>query len=532
MIAVEPPKGEATPVSRYAWYALGVMMLVHMLSIVDRQILSILAEQIKADLKLTDAQLGFLFGTAFAVFYTLFGIPMGRLADSWYRTRLMAIGLALWSLMTALSGFASSYALLTIARLGVGVGEASASPAAVSMQADYFPKRVRGRANAVYSCGAFLGAGLSLPLGGSIAQGWNNAFGDNGPLGLVGWQAAFIVVGLPGLLVAAWVWSLKEPQRLGARGEPVQVSHAGAWRGFANEVMAIVPPFTLWSVSRYRGELRRNLLILAGVASVMTLLIASTGDVAQWVIFGAAIYAVASWVQTLRYKDAPTFRLIWGTREVILLLLGFGSLAVLTYSLTFWAAPYAIRTYHVSAATAGLAIGLPTAAAAAGGILAGGWLTDAWRRRDARGRIFTPMIAPIITAPLVVIQYFAPDFTTFALLNAAVCASTNMWAGAALAANQDLVLPRMTGTISATHIMANTLLGACIGPYGTGKVATITGDLRLGVYSCLVFAPVALLCLWLVSRKVGELEQTKAERARQAGEPTDPILSDAAFAAP
>ena len=124
----------------YAWYALGVMVVVYMLNFIDRQILSILAEDIKHDLDLTDAQLGFLYGTAFAIFYALFGIPLGRLADSWYRGRLMALGLAVWSSMTALSGFATSYGQLAIARVGVGVGEASASPAAFSMLADYFPK--------------------------------------------------------------------------------------------------------------------------------------------------------------------------------------------------------------------------------------------------------------------------------------------------------------------------------------------------------------------------------------------------------
>jgi MFS family permease len=507
---------KAVGASRYAWYAVGVMTVVHMLSFIDRQVLSILAEQIRRHLDLTDANLGFLYGTTFAIFYMLFGIPLGRLADRWWRTRLMAIGLALWSAMTVLSGFATSFAWLAIARLGVGVGEASASPAAFSMQADFFPRHLRARANAIYSVGVYLGMGLSLPLGGAISQAWNQAYGNAGPLGLVGWQAAFIGVGLPGMLVAAWVWSLREPQRLDANGTPVTVSYAGAWRSFIGELQALLPPFTLWSVSRFRGELARNLVLLLVVTALMTLLMRWTGDTAQWLIYGVAIYAVASWVQVLRYNDAPTHRLIWATPEVRFILLGFGLLALITYSVGFWAAPYAIRTFHQSAPSVGLAIGIPGAIASACGVLLGGWLSDRWKRYNPRGRIYTCMLAPLLTTPLLLAQYFAADFATFALLSASVYAASSIWLGSANAAAQDLVLPRMYGIISATYIMANTLIGLCLGPYSTGKIATVTGSLRSGVISALLVAPVAIACLWLAARGAAEVERLKAERAQQA----------------
>ena len=131
------PSSPARPrIGAYAWYALFVLVLVYIVNFIDRQILSILVGDIKRDLSVSDAQIGFLYGTAFAVFYALFGIPLGRLADSWYRGRLMAMGLALWSSMTALSGFASSFTMLAVARIGVGIGEASASPAAYTMISD------------------------------------------------------------------------------------------------------------------------------------------------------------------------------------------------------------------------------------------------------------------------------------------------------------------------------------------------------------------------------------------------------------
>src|ERR687889_735740 len=160
-------------IGRYAWYALFVLVLVYIVNFIDRQIISILAQDIKHDLHVDDAQIGFLYGTAFAVFYALFGIPLGRLADSWYRGRLMAIGLTLWSSMTALSGLANSFGMLAAARVGVGIGEASASPAAYSMIADFFPKERRATALSIYSSGLYIGGGLSLPIGGLVLSRWN-----------------------------------------------------------------------------------------------------------------------------------------------------------------------------------------------------------------------------------------------------------------------------------------------------------------------------------------------------------------------
>ena len=150
------------PGSRYAHYVLFVLIIVYIFNFIDRQIISILAEEIKADLGIGDAEIGFLYGTAFAVFYAVFGIPLGRLADLWNRKSLIAIGLSFWSLMTALSGFAKSYPALAACRFGVGVGEASATPAAFSMLSDYYSPRVRATVLAIYSSGIYLGAGIGF----------------------------------------------------------------------------------------------------------------------------------------------------------------------------------------------------------------------------------------------------------------------------------------------------------------------------------------------------------------------------------
>ena len=192
-------------VPAYSWYALSILVVVYVLNFVDRNIISILAEDIKADLGLRDDQIGFLYGTAFGVFYALFGIPLGKLADSWNRVRLMTAGLAIWSAFTALSGFAKNFAMLSVARIGVGVGEATASPSAYSLISDWFPKKMRATALAIYSSGLYVGGGVSLLIGGAIVERWNAAYPVDAPLGLAGWQAAFIIVGLPGLLLAVLV---------------------------------------------------------------------------------------------------------------------------------------------------------------------------------------------------------------------------------------------------------------------------------------------------------------------------------------
>ncbi|NNL67927.1 MAG: MFS transporter, partial [Myxococcales bacterium] len=146
----------------YASYVLTVLVIVYLFNFIDRQLPSILAERIKADMAVSDAELAYLYGTVFAVFYAIFGIPLGRLADVWNRRSLVAIGLAFWSGMTAASGLARNFTELSVARIGVGVGEASATPAAYSMLSDYFPKSLRATALSIYSSGIYLGGGLAL----------------------------------------------------------------------------------------------------------------------------------------------------------------------------------------------------------------------------------------------------------------------------------------------------------------------------------------------------------------------------------
>lgn len=187
-------------------YVLAVLVLVYAVNFIDRNILSVLLQPIKEELGASDTAMGLLTGFAFAVFYTLAGIPIARIADRGSRRTVMAVGIAFWSLMTAASGLARSFTQLAIARIGVGVGEASATPAAHSIISDYFPPERRTRAIAIYNTGAGAGVLFGLLLGGWLQQ-------------TVGWRTAFLVVGLPGLLVALLVQTtLPEPKRGASEG--------------------------------------------------------------------------------------------------------------------------------------------------------------------------------------------------------------------------------------------------------------------------------------------------------------------------
>jgi MFS family permease len=186
---------------RYRNYALGVLFLGYVVNFIDRSILAILLEPIKLDLALTDTQLGLLGGLAFAIFYTTMGIPIAALADRWSRVKILSISIVIWSGMTALCGMASGFMMLLLARIGVGVGEAGASPPSHSLISDYFPLKTRATALSIYALGIPFGSMVGNFVGGWGAQE-------------LGWRMTFLMVGLPGIFVALLVWTtLKEPPR-------------------------------------------------------------------------------------------------------------------------------------------------------------------------------------------------------------------------------------------------------------------------------------------------------------------------------
>lgn len=499
--------------SAYSWYVLGVLVVVYILNFIDRQILSILAVDIKRDLGLTDDQLGFLGGAAFAVFYALFGVPLGRLADRWHRVRLLSIGLLLWSTMTALSGFARNALVLSLARMGVGVGEATASPTAYSLISDYFPSRQRGTALAIYSSGLYLGGGVSLLIGAKISKTWDAAYPGGGMAGLVGWQAAFVAVGLPGVLLALWVASLREPARQSdsVKGERHPLAD------FLIDLSMLVPPLTLIHAAR-RGwkAVLINLVVAAAMASLAFGMIKLTGNFPQWSSVGFGYYAVFSWASTLRQRDPATFRLIWGTPAFICTALGYGLVSLVAYALAFWGPFFAETVLKLPKEQLAFVLGGGGALAGFLGVILGGRMSDWLRQRNPAGRILVVMFG--VLAPIVPIWI---GFTTegalmFYLMNflAVTFAATAL--GAAAATTQDLVLPRMRGTATASFFLATTLVGLALGPYLVGQVSEITGSMRTGVLSLIGVAPIALGLLFYAYSALPRAEATIAERAAAA----------------
>ncbi len=502
----------------YSWYVLGVLVLVYIFNFIDRQIMSILAEDIKADLGVGDAEIGFLYGTVFGVFYALFGIPLGRLADMWHRINLLSIGLALWSGMTALSGFAQNFAQLAAARIGVGVGEASASPVAFSVLSDYFPKEKRATALAIYSSGLYLGGGISLFTGGLIKDQWNAVFPGGGPLGLVGWQAAFLAVGIPGLLLALWVKTLREPIR-GLSEGIVMPREPHPWPKFFTELSSVLPPLTLFHAARFgRRALVANLLGLAVVALLVVGLIALFGRAPQWIALGTGAYAVFSWSQSLKARDAPTHALIWGTPTFLMMVLGFGLISFKGYALGFWGAPYAIRSFGVDAASAGFFLGAGGALGGFLGVIFGGRMGDLFRKTNPSGRILVGFAALFLTAPLVWLQFSTASLSAFYVLAFLNSVTSSMWVGVAAATCQDLVLPRMRGAATATYFLGTTIIGLGLGPFTVGLLSELLGDLGTAAISIIAVLPLSALLLFLVYRQLPAAEASRLDRARAAGE--------------
>jgi MFS family permease len=184
----------------YSWYALGLLTLIYIMNFVDRVLIYLLFVPIKKEMLFSDTQLALLGSTSFVIFYTVLGIPFGKIADKYSRRKLVAFGLTVWSLFSGLTGFTHGFWQIFLCRMMVGIGEASLGPAALSMLSDYFPSRMRATVQATFSSAIAIGTGIAFFIGGWI----NDAFS---------WRHAFYFLGFPGLMLAVFAYFLKEPQR-------------------------------------------------------------------------------------------------------------------------------------------------------------------------------------------------------------------------------------------------------------------------------------------------------------------------------
>tara|TARA_B110000305_G_scaffold4723_1_gene4595 strand:+ start:2251 stop:3585 length:1335 start_codon:yes stop_codon:yes gene_type:complete len=298
----------------YSWYVVAVLMFAYTVAFIDRQILSLLIQPIKEDLGVSDTQIGLLAGLAFAIFYSFIGIPIAKLADTKNRVSIISVGVALWTLMTALCGLTKTYFFLFLARIGVGVGEAALSPAAYSMIADYFPKEKLGRAIGIYVIGLYLGAGIALLVGSAVISIVSSMPPISLPMyGVIKpWQLTFLLVSIPGILVLLLLLTVKEPPRIN-NSDPSDIQNAsfkdvviylwGLRKIFINLNIgicingAVIAGFMVWIPEWLRRTFEVS-IVDAGLIYGLALL-----------IFGSMGPFIGGWISDYlakkNYKDAP-----------------------------------------------------------------------------------------------------------------------------------------------------------------------------------------------------------------------------------
>jgi MFS family permease len=366
---------------------------------------------------------------------------------------------------------------------------------------------MRGTALGIYSAGLFVGSGVSLVIGGAIVEAWNAAYPQDAPLGLAGWQAAFLAVGLPGIAMAFWVASLREPARGVLDGIPTPPAERPFAEFFA-QLGQLIPPFTLVTAARRgRGALAANLAAAGVIALALSRL---TGNSEQFWFLAVGFYAVFSWASGLRTRDRATFSMTWRSTAFMAVVLAYGMICFVGYSVSYWAAPYAERTFALGKAELGLLIGAPNAVGGFLGVILGGRLADFLHERHHGGRALVLVIALLGAVPAILVGYLAESMTVFLVCNFLVQLATSSALGAAAAASQSLVLPRMRGVATAIFFLGTTLLGLALGPFTAGFVSEATGNLAYGVIATLAVVPIGLaavaVAVRLMPAKLAELK--------------------------
>lgn len=526
-----------------AVYALVLVSLTQAVSLMDRQILAILLPRIKADLRVGDAEMGLLYGTVFALFYAVFSLPLGRLADGWVRTRLLSIAIVVWSAMTALGGFASSFTTLALSRLGVGIGEASAQPAGMSLLADSFPKSARGTIASVLAAGVSLGLGGALLLGGAVVAWWDaswpNAVGA--PLGLRAWQAAFLIAAIPGLVLGLLLAGLPEPVRGAADGiasPPDPAPFKASWL----TLYAILPVANWFYLAGKRAPARTWAGNLAGIALIALAAWALTawtnairppmgvslklggielgGNALQWLISGIGAVIVLNWLQSLRVQDKPAFALIGASTATWLTTAIAAIQTLVNYAVMGWTPTYLTRHFHLSALEVGQQFGVLSAVIGIIGPLVAGPVSDWIGQRLGGGRLYVTLISLGLSPLPGILAYRAETLAGFYLYFSVYSFLLTMWMPPIYATFLDLVLPRMRGSVMSFYIMTMTIVGLGTGPYLIGLMSDINGgDIASAILTLYWLSPVLVILTIALIFAFPRHEAAMLDRARAAGEP-------------
>ncbi|RJT21202.1 MFS transporter [Chakrabartia godavariana] len=532
-------EGKSVP-AKGAWYALLVIALTNAMSLLDRNILAILAPRIKADLGVGDAEMGLLYGTVFALFYALFSLPLGRLADGWVRTRLLSLCIGFWSAATALAAFASSFGILALSRLGVGIGEGATQPAGTSLIYDYWPKERRGFVMAVLASSIAIGLGGSLVLGGVAANWWDMSYaGQAAPLGLSGWQFAFLAAATPGFLLALVLWRLKEPRRGAMDGietppDPAPFSASAA-------VLGSVTPGFNWFSLRRRGatgaQWTFNIVMLFAVIIGMVLLarlcasisprpdlaigsVSISPHVLQWSVIGFGIFVIVNLLQGLSLSDRPTFAVIAGSPTLIMVMAVGALQSVINYGIMGFTPSFLMKTYGLSMKDTALTFGLLSAALGIVGPMLSGPISDVLQRRfPGRGRSYVTLFALGLSPFVAMWVYTAPTSGDFYLRFSIYSIILTGWLPPLYAIMYDQVLPRMRGVTTSVYLLVMTILGLGTGPYVVGLISDATGgDLGTAILSINWVSPVIVVLLLIIATRAQRDEDGLLVRARAAGE--------------
>ncbi len=516
--------------SGYSYYVLSLLLIVYIFNFLDRQIIAILAPDIQKDLGISLGDLGFLYGTAFAIFYAIMGVPLAKLADSWNRTKLISIGVGLWSFMTAASGLARGFAGLAFCRIGVGIGESSASPAAYSLLADYFSDRIKTTVYSIYASGIYIGGGIGIFLGGWIADSWNAAhpISELAPFGFVGWQIAFISVGLPGLIVALLVLTIKEPLR--GHTEDVEIKKVDKPFKEAGKMLAGIIPFaSVINLYRDGSDNKEIYLQLAFKLGIFLLIFAMgilTSDWMQWSAFGLGLYALFSWIQTVKIKDPVSYEIVFKSKTMNLIMVAFPLFSFMGYAVSAFLPTYFMETFEVSKTIAGRNLGLQSAIFGFLGLLFGGVFSDHLRKSYANGRLVVGMISVVLSPIFLILALHADTLFLFYVHHIIWSFVSTFWVGLCVATATDLALPRMRGMASAYFILMASVVGLALGPYTVGKVADIyvsygssTAEaLSLSMQTLSTVFLISLTLLFFAVKNLPSEEKSKFDRARELGE--------------
>lgn len=441
--AVTPPS------TGYRVWVLAMLFIVYAFNFLDRQIISILAVPIKDELGLTDRELGLLGGIAFAALYSTLGVPIAWLADRTNRTWIITISLTVWSGFTALCGFAQNFWQLFASRVGVGVGEAGGVAPSYSLISDYFPPQSRARALAIYSLGIPIGSAFGVIAGAQIAGG---NVGEN-----LDWRAAFIIVGLAGVVIAPiFKLTLREPKR---GGLDVKATPA--------EAKTLPEP----------GE----------AASA-----AAPAD--------AADQKKPGFLDVLKVlAKKPSF---W------FLTLGASCSSMMGYGVFFWVPSFFARSFELDIIETGWLFGGVLFVGGSLGIMLGGVLGDLMGKGSKKMYAIVPAVAFFLTFPMYVAGTLAPTAVIGAMLFVIPTGLGLAWLGPTLSAFQHLAPANMRSMASATFLLVNNLLGIGVGVYVLGEMSTLlnpvfgTESLRYSIMIGAFLYVVAGILFLLASRTI------------------------------